>query len=422
MKRLKSKGGIAGILLAVMLALGLLLGGVGTAFAVDVPKWGDDPANETPKDQSVEGALLASGDVYIKKTLNIAPGVATPDEEFKFVATLVGVVDHTINPAPSPDPYAAIRTLEVGAAPMPANDGTGAVSSLTAVGLAGMTFPHAGVYTYNVTEDESAATPGMQYNIPIASKATYTMQVYVKNSDAGLVVYAATVIPGTKTHIGSGDDGDKVVVDNNLTDNGFVFTNSYAPPVKLDITKATEGAFADLTQKFSVSVEITVPATTPAGTVITVSGGTFPSDATSYTFTNAGTASVTATGSLKNGETMHFEGLPAGTTYKVIETGSPNYTATATVQEGGVSATANQGTTGSNYTVTIGSRSDLVATVSSDDGATNENVTAITNTYSPINITGLITDNLPFIAIGVLAIAGFALYLLGRMRRSNDDE
>lgn len=425
MSKVKHKNGVARALLATMLALGLILSSVGTAFAEPVPRDADDPANQGVTGD-VPGVLLENDDAYIKKTLNIAPGVAMPDGTFTFTGTLAGVVDHNpVTPAPDPDPYVAVRTWSATTVNMNTltNTDLGSVSCLTPVNLYDLTFPHAGVYTYNVTESGGSIN-GVKYNI--GTNTAYTMQVYVKNgTDGTLEIYAATVIPGTKTHIDESDDGSKVNPDNTLASNGFEFVNNYAPLVELDITKTTVGAFADLTQAFSFTVNFTFPDTTIADTEVTIAGGTFSSptpEPNGNIKLPAGASTAEATGSIANGQKIEFTGLPAGTTYKVVETGSPNFTAKATVQEGGVTSSAIDGTTGANYSVTIAPDRDTLIATTSSDGSIDENVTAVTNTYNPINITGVITDNLPFIAIGVLAIAGIALYLVGRMRRANDDE
>ncbi len=62
---------------------------------------------------------------------------------------------------------------------------------------------------------------------------------------------------------------------------------------------------------------------------------------------------------------------------------------------------------------------NLVATTGTGE---KPNVTAVTGTYRAIEITGLVTENLPFILIGAAAIGGLAFFLVSRVRRANEED
>ena len=91
---------------------------------------------------------------------------------------------------------------------------------------------------------------------------------------------------------------------------------------------------------------------------------------------------------------MVFDNLPAGTRYKLVESGSQGYKATASYNENGV--IRNQmGTASADFTQT----SILVGE------KTNDNT--ITNSLPNVTPTGLLIDNLPFILMIGLGLAGF---------------
>ena len=91
-----------------------------------------------------------------------------------------------------------------------------------------------------------------------------------------------------------------------------------------------------------------------------------------------------------------FDTIPAGTRYKLVETGSQGYTASAAYKENG--ASKNQaGTVSTNFT----QDSILVGEKPNDN--------TITNSLPDVTSTGLLIDNLPFILMIGLGLAGFVV-------------
>lgn len=100
----------------------------------------------------------------------------------------------------------------------------------------------------------------------------------------------------------------------------------YRKPAEIKITKTVDGAFADRTQFFN----FTITGTVKKGEIC-LSNQTY--DATvngqTITFNENGQASF----SLKDGESITIQGLPAGWTFTVTEEQTPNYTQSITVDE-----------------------------------------------------------------------------------------
>ena len=109
------------------------------------------------------------------------------------------------------------------------------------------TFPHAGLYEYEVTE-VSGSVEGMTY-----STETYTLRVYVVNEEDGSLEIQT---------ITAEKDGMKQPE--------ILFTNTYRKNASLEITKNTVGAMADKTKDFEFTIQF-------------VRSGTESSDVTGYT-------------------------------------------------------------------------------------------------------------------------------------------
>ena len=320
-------------------------------------------------------AVDMNGQVSITKDFVMAEGIDTLASTFKFTAT------STTEGAPE----ATIENITFSETDEETPvDGIKTVSKNSNISFG--TFPHAGEYVYTVTETKESVT-GVEY-----SEDTYTLRVYVKNSDSGLEIRNMTAEKGTS----NGTEGNKV--------SEMKFTNTYRKNASLEITKVTTGELADKTKDFEFTITI-IPSKTEK-------------NQTSYTG-KIGNEEVTVnanrekTFQLHDGETLKFDSLPAGTRYVVTETGANDgYTPSVTVIE--------------NRTETVKKKADSEAEgISSvNEQKTNlvgekDNKVTFTNTYKNIPLTGIFMNNLPFvIVIGIAVLALGTLAVLKKQKNA----
>lgn len=234
-------------------------------------------------------------------------------------------------------------------------------------------FKHAGEYVYTVSEVNDKKS-NLTYD-----SSKYTVRIYVINgANGGLEIKGVTV---------ENKDG-KV----NPTKD-FKFTNTYAEDLDnkdgvLTVKKVVTGDYGDKTKTFPVTVTLNLPSTAKADDVAVADGATWDAN------------KKTATADLKDGGSIVFTKLPAGTTFTVEESQDTYY-------DGKVSG-------------------DLVKDATFDAG---ENVTAkstgpildsqsktvtLTNNRADIIPTGVIINNLHYILLVVIAGLGVAFIVLKR--------
>ena len=336
--------------------------------------------------------------VDIVKNLQMADGITTPNVTFTF--------DFAKVTSDAPDITDAEIIYTSADKDSDVQNGLAEIQKSTGNILENVTFPHAGIFTYTVTENGTDDEGyGMNY-----SEASYRMNVYVKNNEAGTGVYVYSV-EIRKTTNDDGTDAGNTKVEDPTPDSGegagMLFTNVYTsgggstdPDADaLTISKTVAGEYGDKTKDFTFSVTLNKAATV-SGATATYQGKI---GAETIDFTTGTPEEI----QLHDGESLVFEDLPAGTTYTVAETGAEGYTPSASVVENGGEAVVTNGTEGQNLSV----ENKLVGT-----GA---NSTAFTNTYDvagDITPTGIIINNLPFILLIVVAAAGIAFYVVSRRR------
>ena len=147
---------------------------------------------------------------------------------------------------------------------------------------------------------------------------------------------------------------------------------------------------ASTTDSFSFKATFNFPTGTDANTL----GGVKAND-TAITLIN-GAYDFTLT----NGGNEKFTGLPVGTTMTVTESATPNYKGSAAVVINGVTQD----------TVTA-SKYDEEITVSGKKLGQNKNAVDVTNTYNNVPLTGIIMNNLPYIAMIVIGAAALVVYV-----------
>lgn len=378
---------IAAFSLGLMMTVGML---GGTALSVKADEWDD-----------AKGAK-AGEEAVLTKELTIPAGVAAPGVTFGFTVTDLGVEDGTgalINVGSNPAwtlPSIAYTSADIG-------DSSNKIVKKTADFLptiTGLTFPHAGVYHYNVKEAQGSDT-GIVY-----SQAEYTIRVYVINDGAGLKVAGITV---WQVLDDAGDPtGTKVdpTPGSYYTDfSEFKFVNTYSENATVKVSKTVVGDYSNKILPFSFAITVNFPSNHTGSTDIS--------------YLKNGTTSGTSTGNsftitLADGEYVELLNLPVGSSYQVKETVVNGYAPSAQV-------TRNNSTTGSEM---YGGSGDFDVKLDGSEKILIEkasispvNATVVTNTYKDVSITGVVIDNLPFMMLIVVSLAGIAFFVISRSRR-----
>lgn len=387
-----------------------------TALSVfrGVPTFADDNDVATAK-----ATGETSAKVSINKVLNIAEGITTPEATFTF--TFTPKTGTSSNGAPyetisdSNGKIAAKNVVYSKSDLLQPNQTS--IKKDTGNIFESVTYTHAGEYVYTVAETQNVGWAQILKNSVSIDSMTYDnrsyeMHVIVKNKQSSGVyissVYFKLVSTSSTAKVKPSEKGELYKYDlfvNTYRKNAGKITNpneptpnkpkpeNFNPGAKsLVIKKLVEGDSADKTKDFTFKLTFTKASTDDQGTFVGQVGST------SYTFENGKEKTIT----LHHDQSLVFDNLPAGTRYKLVESGSQGYKATASYNENGV--IRNQtGTASADFTQT----SILVGE------KTNDNT--ITNSLPNVTPTGLLIDNLPFILMIGLGLAGFVV--LSKKRR-----
>lgn len=374
-------------------------------------------------DENSDATAMSNGEtnaqVSINKVLNIAEGITTPLANFTFTFTPKngnsnnGVPYETINAS---NGQIADKTINYSERDVLQPNQT-SIKKETGNIFANVTYTHAGEYVYTVAEKQNDGWRAIQRGDDAIDSMTYDnrsyeMHVIVKNKQSSGVyissVYFKLVSTSSTAKVKPSEKGELYKYDlfvNTYRKNAGKITNpneptpnkpkpeNFNPGAKsLVIKKLVEGDSADKTKDFTFKLTFTKASTDDQGTFVGQVGST------SYTFENGKEKIIT----LHHDQSLVFDNLPAGTRYKLVESGSQGYKATASYNENGV--IRNQtGTASADFTQT----SILVGE------KTNDNT--ITNSLPNVTPTGLLIDNLPFILMIGLGLAGFVV--LSKKRR-----
>lgn len=382
------------------------------------------------------GDVPQSRKVALTKVFDVPEAVTTPEATFTFNFEQISVGDSVTDDAKILPVNLTFSETDTKV------DGRIAKESKDV--LRNTTFPRAGVYVYRVSEAtdtvEVAEGATMTYD-----DTTYILTVYVKNGENGPEVDTATVEkegegddenrgkvnPAPTTDTESGDEGDENTDANPTTDgldNKFAFVNAYnkngggvidpvdPDPVDPDpesyglkVSKTVAGDYGDRTRGFSFTLDLQLPASAQTAGITSVKG--FICDADNklvgdpIEFANGSTEFT-----LAHGQYLTFKSIPAGTTYTVTETGTPSYQGSAAITVNGESATGASAGMGENLVTEANA-------VGSDAG----NSTDVTNTFDDQSTTptGILVNNLPYIAIILVAVVGCVVIIASRKRRAN---
>jgi len=364
----------------------------------------------------------------ITKVLQVPEGTAVPTATFTFDVTLVSVDGETATePAIGPIDI----TIDGNATPAGTQDGVTTYFAESGDILSGITFPHAGIYVYTVTE-KSATNPtidGDAYQSLTYSDASYTMTVYVVNDEDALEVNAAFVTSeGDKIDATPGTGDDHPYSEMAFT-NTYVHTNgpedsenpNPATESTLTISKNVAGNLASKEQQYNFSV--TLSASKLATDVpeyyraylVDATGVIDPSNNCAasllgqdtgndqYTFIKVSTSDATEF-TLKHGQKLVFVDTPTGTSYEVSEITPTGYepslvVTTDAIVTGSIDVKAGE---------TLASGQQLVGE--------STNTAAFTNTRNLMTPTGISASAAPFVGFVGLVIIGLAAYVLVKSR------
>lgn len=353
--------------------------------------------------------------VAINKTLKIAEGITTPNATFTF--TFTPQTGTSSNGAPYetgtniPDQSVTFRSSDV----LKPNEDS--IKKDTTNIFYSVRYNHAGEYVYRVAEKndgwQAISKNGTPIDYMTYDTRTYDMHVIVKNKSRENGTYISSVYfketsntNGAKVKPSTGSETYKYDLFSNIyRKNAGKITDPNEPnPNKpnvskvdpnaksLVIKKVVSGATADKSKDFTFKLTFTKASTETSQSITGKIGET------SKTFVYGQETTIT----LRHDQSLVFDTIPAGTRYKLVETGSQGYTASAAYKENG--ASKNQaGTVSTNFTqdsILIGEKP-------------NDNT--ITNSLPDVTPTGLLIDNLPFILMIGLGLAGFVV--LSKKRR-----
>ena len=277
-------------------------------------------------------------------------------------------------------------------------------------------YPEAGKYEYTVTEMQTADPEvSDEHEKMIMSKAEYTMDVYVTNGAAGTEI-SNIIVNRVKDDAGQPKTG-KVDIGNTV-DNDFKFTNTYVQeagtgtdPTKPDPTYNKFGSLnvskkvvnansteATSDDEFTFTASFAFPTGTDADTLGGIKDATGNSvklgEDRTYTF------------KLKANDNMKFTGVPVGTTITVKETATKNYKGSAEVVLNG----------GTSQTVPASKYYEELTAVNNQKLGQNQNTVDVTNTYNDVPLTGIIMNNLPYIAMIVIGAAALVVYVQNKRK------
>lgn len=387
-----------------------------TALSVfrGVPTFADDNDVATAKANGETSAKVS-----INKVLNIAEGITTPEATFTF--TFTPKTGTSSNGAPyetidSSNGQITDKNVSYSGTDVLATGQTN-IKKETGDIFREVNYTHAGEYVYTVAEKQNVGWNVIQKNgSPIDfmtyDNRNYEMHVIVKNKTTGGTyissVYFKQVSPSVNGKVKPSESGTTYKYDlftNIYRKNAGKITDPNEPnPNKpnvskvdpnaksLVIKKVVSGATADKSKDFTFKLTFTKASTETSQSITGKIGET------SKTFVYGQETTIT----LRHDQSLVFDTIPAGTRYKLVETGSQGYTASAAYKENG--ASKNQaGTVSTNFTqdsILIGEKP-------------NDNT--ITNSLPDVTPTGLLIDNLPFILMIGLGLAGFVA--LSKKRR-----
>ena len=436
------------VLLTLALAFIMCFAGMQTAFAVTINGNGalqTEPGNEV----SLKAAIT--------KILNMPEITNVPAANFVFKLTPMNVDGTSYDGGNMPSIGPIAINFSSGAemidpAPNPREDSWYKESGDI---FNGITFSHAGVYVYEVTENANTNTPGIDTDVNhqklTYSEAKYTLTVYVANNGAGDGTYiyglgtAYTVKDdgvspgGVKVDPTPGGNGSTTDYSQMIFNSTYVKTNGPTDPSNFNpadesdstliISKEVDGGSGNEEEYFNFSITLDVPALATNVPVYynayVVDGGVVvvnsPANNVAGTSTQTGTdtnggfikvstAKDQSTDfKLRGGQKLVFVANPVGTGYKVTESASDH--APSFIITTGGQAAPKVGVLAENP---LDTGNQLVG-----EGSTGKepNIAAFTNYRDFITPMGLSINDLPFIGLILIAAGALAIFIAVKSRK-----
>lgn len=328
-------------------------------------------------------------------------------------------------------------------------------------------FDHAGVFEYEIREIPDTYTGiapfigNMNY-----SDAVYTVRVYVIDWDGETECNHTPkhTVPGIYiTNIGAfmtkDDDGAEISTQNRTkvdptpgtggpgvdSYSKLMFTNEHWKTKDIDkpspedgdftlaVSKKVAGAYANFDTSFNYRMTITVPtmvsnknpSTTYKAFVMEKNPlYNTPGNETAPEYRVVGSA-ITFTSKtpqdfqLKSGQTLVFEDTPVGTKYEVEEFATHGYIASVDVTYNSAATPAGYSNGTANSALKIPTKTGETNNIDPNLLFVGEGVNkaAFTNTRSSVTPTGLDLNDLPFIALILLAVGSFVAFIVVKSRK-----
>lgn len=372
----------------------------------------------------IEGNEEAPAQPVITKKLIMPEGTTTPGATFTFTFKKISVDSKAVASDSNAMPAIGPVTIDFAAGDTgDILDGVKTVTRQSTDALTGVSFPHAGVYEYEVTEEPSVTNylPGSNETFTFTA-AKYSVIFYVENGANQL--YTAKI--EQKILINDVENQETSV---NTKVDSMVFTNPYLkqgggedPTIvdnqALTISKAVTGSYANRSKYFAFNITATQPATVTgqtykayvldeSGSVVTSTDNYAVLSADSYGQYIVVTSGSSLTVNLKHGQKLVFNDLHIGSTYVAVERAEEHYKASVVV-------TVNGGDT----TLSNSAANTSLSTETRRIGE-GQNSAAFTNTNRDISATGVLINNLPFIIILLLAAGALAGFIVVKSRKKN---
>lgn len=334
---------IFALLLAIVMVMGL-------ATVASADTIGENTDNKTYVSDAKTKAIT------LKKVYNVVGNTDTalfPDETLKFT-----VVEKDGAENPDDEPKVTVDDLKI------TSNGEHIISVNLPV------YDTVGVYEYTITENEGSVQGAVYTDAKIDIKVLVTYD-YSNKKLASEVVLAT---PGNNGKVDT-------------------FTNTYNVGT-MTLKKEVTGNLADSEAYFDIKVTFT--ATDTVASDIKVTGGS--KDANKITIAAnefAATGSVTKTFSLKAGDTLTFQDIPDGVTYKVEEDSRHLLADGETVDPNSKHD------------------EDYKVTYTNQAGEIETNTTTavkVDNEKSTTVSTGIVMDSVPFVVMAVIAVLGLAAF------------
>jgi hypothetical protein len=415
------------LIITIALIFLLCFASISTAFAND-SEW-DGVLHAEDQDTPVQ--------VAISKMLRLPSGTTIPTTTFNFIADPVSVEGDLTKDGPE------LKNLTVSftsASDVTSTSDDNIMSVVLETGniFAGVTFPHAGIYVYDITEEPNT-NPSIDEDNPdeslTYSTAKYRLTVYVANHSNGSRYVSMVTAEVTTDNTGDSRTGKINPSPGGGEQDSFsqmIFKNNYlitpddlnpATDSTLFVSKVVAGDHGNREQYFSFTINLNVPNLgqdiEPSLRGYVVENGAVVSTITS----NADSELIDAdakgsyiqistdaptTFRLKHGQRLVFVDTPVGTRYTVTEAAAPNYTPSVVV-------TTNGATPGDGLSEESG---ESLSTGTRFVGETiNGNSAAFTNTRDTIVPTGLNLNDLPFILLIALGIGALTVYIVVKTRK-----